>query len=184
MTDDEIIALYFDRSENAISETDIKYGKLCSKVICGILYDRRDSEECLNDTWMALWNAIPPQRPHPFKAYICRIAKNLALKKQKYNHAGKRYSELETSLDELSDCAGSGHNVEQEVEQKSIESAIDQFLAGLSKEKRILFMRRYWFLHSVKEIAEDFHITEKTASMRLMRIRRQLRHFLEQEGYV
>ncbi len=184
MTDDEIIALYFARSENAISETALKYGKLCSKVIWGILYDSRDSEECLNDTWMALWNAIPPQKPHPFKAYVCRIAKNLALKKQAYNHAGKRYSELETSLDELSDCASQGHNVEQEVEQKSIESAINQFLAKLPKEKRILFMRRYWFLHSVREIAEDLHITERTASMRLARIRRQLKHFLEQEGYV
>lgn len=184
MLDDEILNLYFSRSEDAITETETKYGKLCRKIIWGILADKRDSEECINDTWMALWNAIPPQKPNPFKAYVCRVAKNQALKKLEYNHAEKRHSEWEASLDELSECVNAAVNVEKEVEQKEIESAINQFLDKLSHEKRILFIRRYWFLHPVKEIARDYRISEKTASMRLARIRKQLKKFLEQEGFL
>lgn len=183
VTDGEIIDLYFARSEDAISETNIKYGKLCFQIIFGILCDKRDSEECINDTWMALWNAIPPKKPNPFKAYVCRVAKNLALKKWEYNHAGKRNSELEMSLEELSDCVNTAVDVEREVEQKLMEDVMNRFLAGLPAEKRILFLRRYWFLHSVKEIADNYHISEKTASMRLARIRKQLKCFLEQEGF-
>lgn len=182
--DKEILALYYERSEHAIRETDIKYGKLCRKISMGLLNDKRDSEEIINDTWITMWDTIPPKKPNPFKAYVCRVVKNLSMKKYEYNHAMKRRSNYETSLEELADCISNGGNVEDSALQKELAGVINRFLDSLSKEKRIMFLRRYWFMHSVKEIAKDNHISEKSASMRLTRIRQQLREYLIREGYV
>ena len=115
MTDKEIIALYFKRSENAIEQTDEKYGRLCHSISINILNDTRDSEECVNDTYLTLWNKIPPKEPNPFKAYICRIIKNLSLKKYEFNHAKKRNSAYETSLDELAEKKKSLNQVAHEM---------------------------------------------------------------------
>lgn len=183
MTDEEILALYYERSENAICETDRKYGKLCRKISIGIIQDKRDSEEIINDTWLALWGSIPPGKPDSFKAYVCRVVKNLSLKKYEYNHARKRRSEYETSLEELADCVSGGENVEESMLQKELVDVINRFLGSISKENRIIFLRRYWFMHSVREIARDNHISEKCASMRLTRIRQQLKTYLHKEGY-
>lgn len=182
MEDEEILALYLARSEDAIRETELKYGKLCQKISMGILNDRRDSEECLNDTWMVMWNTIPPKKPNPLKAYICRVVKNLSMKKYEYNHAKKRRSEYEASLDELEDCICSSKDVEKSIEKKELTDAVNRFLEKLPREKRILFLRRYWFMHSLKELAKDYHISEKAVSMRLMRTRENLKIFLEREG--
>ena len=181
--DEEILKLYYARSENAIRETDRKYQKLCRKIAFGILADHRDSEEVVADTWMTLWNTIPPKEPNLFKAYVCRVVKNLALKKYEYNHARKRKSEYESSLDELTECICTRENVEEYVLEKELEEAINEFLENLPKEKRIMFIRRYWFMNSVKKIARDFHISEKSASMRLARLREQLREYLRKESY-
>ena len=165
MTDEDILALYFKRSEEAIKETNIKYGNLCRKISGNILKDERDSEECVNDTWLALWNAIPPKKPNPMKAYVCRITKNLALKRYQFNHAGKRYCEYELSLDELADCVSHDSNVHHNIEAMELSRAVNCFLDQLSAEKRILFVRRYWFLQPVKEIAADYHITADRKSV-------------------
>ncbi len=183
LTDEEILALYYERSENAICETDRKYGKLCRKISNGIILDKRDREEIINDTWLALWDAIPPGKPDSFKAYVCRVVKNLALKKYEYNHAMKRRSEYEISLEELADCVSGGGNVEESMLQKELVDVINQFLKSISRENRMIFLRRYWFMHSVKDIARDNHISEKSASMRLTRIRQQLKMYLHKEGY-
>lgn len=182
MTDKEIIALYFKRSENAIEQTDIKYGRLCHSISIHILNDKRDSEECINDTYLTLWNKIPPKEPNPFKAYICRVIKNLSLKKYEFNHAKKRNSEYETSLDELEECVSDGMKVSASVEFEELRGAINMFLSELPEKKRILFLRRYWFLQPVKEIARDYGITEKNASMRLLRLRKELKEYLVKEG--
>ena len=116
MTDKEIIALYFKRSENAIEQTDEKYGRLGHSISINILNDTRDSEECVNDTYLTLWNKIPPKEPNPFKAYICRIIKNLSLKKYEFKHAKKRNSAYETSLDELAECVSYGTEASDSVE--------------------------------------------------------------------
>ena len=184
MEDDEILALYLARSENAITETACKYGKLCLGISFGILHDRRDSEECLNDTWLAMWNTIPPKEPNPFRAYLCRVVKNLSIKKYEYNHAKKRRGEYEASLDELEDCISSRKDIEDSVMQKELIKAVNHFLSELPKEKRILFLRRYWFMHSLKDIARDNHISEKALSMRLARMRGELKEYLGQEGFV
>jgi len=166
MTDKEIIALYFKRSENAIEQTDVKYGKLCHSISINILNDTRDSEECVNDTYLTLWNKIPPKEPNPFKAYICRIIKNLSLKKYEFNHAKKRNSEYDS------------------VEFDELRTAINTFLFELPEKKRILFLRRYWFLQPVKDIAKDYGITEKTASMRLARLREKLQQYLQEKELI
>lgn len=183
MKDKEIVTLYFERVENAILETDKKYGKLCRKISMGITNDIRDTEEIINDTWMTVWNTIPPKNPHSLKTYICRIAKNLSLKKYEYNHALKRKSEYEYSLEELNDCIGSKENVEEGIMQEELVHVINQFLGNISEENRILFLKRYWFLYSVKDIAKEARISEKNASMRLARIRKQLKQYLRKEGY-
>lgn len=182
--DKEILALYLARSEDAIRETECKYGKLCRSISFGILHDRRDCEECLNDTWLAVWNTVPPKEPNPFRAYLCRIVKNLSIKKYEYTHAKKRRGEYEASLDELADCIGSGKDVEDRVVRQELVHAIDRFLSELPKEKRILFLRRYWFLHPLKDIAGDCHISEKALSMRLSRVRAQLKESLVREGFI
>lgn len=182
MTDKEIIALYFKRSENAIEQTDVKYGRLCHSISIHILNDKRDSEECVNDTYLTLWNKIPPKEPNPFKAYICRVIKNLSLKKYEFNHAKKRNSEYETSLDELEECVSDGMKVSDSVEFEELKDAINMFLSELPEKKRILFLRRYWFLQPVKEIARDYGITEKNVSMRLLRLRKDLKGYLIDEG--
>lgn len=184
MTDKEIIALYFKRSENAIEQTDVKYGKLCHSISINILNDTRDSEECVNDTYLTLWNKIPPKEPNPFKAYICRIIKNLSLKKYEFNHAKKRNSEYEASLDQLEECVSDGTEASESVEFKELQMAIDMFLSELPEKKRILFLRRYWFLQPVKEIAKDYGITEKTASMRLSRLREKLQQYLQEKELI
>ena len=137
----------------------------------------------MNDTWMTAWNTIPPKKPQSFKAYLCRITKNLSLKKYEYHHALKRRSEYEFSLEELSDCVAGVQSVEDGIAQMELTETINSFLDNISKENRILFLKRYWFLYPIKEIAKDFHISEKNASMRLVRIRKQLKEYLIKEGY-
>ena len=182
--DQEIVQLYHERCEDAIHETNLKYGKLCRRISFGILGDSRDSEEVVSDTWMALWNSIPPKRPESFKAYVCRVAKNLALKRYEYDHAQKRRCNYEDSLEELKECIGVQKGVEERILEKELTESVNRFLGSLPKEKRLLFLKRYWFLYSVKELAAENRVSEKTMSMRLARLRKQLKKYLEQEGYM
>ena len=184
MNDQEIIALFWARQESAISATADKYGRYCHSIAYNILYNHFDAEECVNDTYLTLWNKIPPKEPNPFKAYICRIIKNLSLKKYEFNHAKKRNSEYEASLDELEECVSDGTEASEAVEFKELQMAINMFLSELPEKKRILFLRRYWFLQPVKDIAKDYGITEKTASMRLARLREKLQQYLQEKELI
>lgn len=183
MDDEKIINLYINRQEIAIHETDKKYGRLCNGISMGILNDKRDCEECISDTWLTLWNQIPPKRPNPLKAYICRIIKNLSLKRYEHDHAKKRNSEYDLSIEELNDCVSKKENVEGKIEYKELKKLIAVFIEELPKEKRVLFLRRYWFLQSVKEIAKDYDMTPKNISVKLLRIRKELKEFLREEGF-
>ena len=146
-----------------------------------ILSVHHDAEEAVNDTYLALWNTIPPQRPDPFSAYVYRVGKNTALKKLRHNAAQKR-SSYTVSLDELSECIAAG-TLEDEIDARLLGRAIDRFLDTVSKENRVLFLRRYWFGDSLTELAETFQISQNTASVRLHRIRTQLHTYLIKEGY-
>lgn len=182
MDDQEIIALYWAREEDAIRETCGKYAPLCRSIVGRILASREDGEECLNDTWLGLWNAIPPQRPRRFAAFVARVARNLALKRYDYVTAARRSPEAVRSLEELGDCVSGRETVESEVENRRTEEAISAFLRGLEEEKRTVFLLRYWHFMTVGDICRRTGFGESRVKSMLSRTRRKLREHLEQEG--
>ena len=184
LNDHEIIALFFERSEQAITELIIKYGAAIRKVALNILKNGQDVEECLNDTYLQLWNRIPPARPERLGAYACRIARNLSLKLHYSNTAEKRNSYYDVALQELEESIPALSTVESEADAKELTGYLDLFLQGLSDKDRYLFMRRYWYGDGVSEIAEELHIAPHAASVRLFRLRQKLRNYLQKEGLI
>ena len=182
MDDSKIIELFFERSEQAIIELSNKYGAICSKVADNILNNRLDSEECVNDAYLGVWNTIPPQRPNPLLSYVCRIVRNLALKKYHENTAQKRNSYYDVALDEIADCIPAAFSVEDEIMAKEAAGVIDDFLETLDQQSRIMFIRRYWYADSIEEIAALFHKSKHYISVRLSRIRKALRQYLGKKG--
>jgi RNA polymerase sigma-70 factor (ECF subfamily) len=182
LNDREIIALYWERSESAVEETEKKYGKLCRHIAMNILQNSQDVEECINDTFLGAWNSIPPQKPAVLSAYICRIARNCALKKFHYNNSKKRNAQLEISLAELEDCISQNDGEVHPGETELLAKAISTFLRTLSYENRAIFMRKYWFFDSVSDIADRFAISESKVKSILFRIRGKLKDFLMKEG--
>ena len=182
MEDSRIIDLFLERSEQAIGELGKKYGALVTKTSVNILHDPQDAEECANDTWLAVWNSIPPHRPDPLAAYVCRIARNLAISRYRANTAAKRDAGFELVLDELAEVVPSGVDLEKELETRELLAAVERFLAMLDRDDRVLFVRRYWFADSVKELAAASHSRESRISARLFRLRGKLRNYLKKEG--
>ncbi len=182
MEDREIIDLYWARDEAAIRETDLKYGRLCTCIAGNILSNKEDCEECVNDTYFAVWNAIPDKRPNKFLAYIGKITRNLALKKYEYAAAAKRNPSAVTSLEELGDCVSGRDSVESEVENRRIESAIDDFLWQQDERKRNIFIRRYWYFESIEGICQRTGFSQSKVKSMLFEMRRKLRVYLEGEG--
>lgn len=181
MQDEQILDLFFARSEQAIRELDRKYGRMCHKLSLQILNNRLDAEECVNDAYLGMWNAIPPARPHPLPPYLCKIVRNLSLKLYYRNTAAKRNSVYEIAMQELEPCLSSPDTVETVIESKELARLIEGFLDTLTTENRVIFMRRYWFCDTYTQIAERMELTEKTVSVRLTRIRRQLKRFLTEK---
>ena len=159
MDDQQIIDLYFDRNEQAITETDVKYGKLCHSIAYNILSNREDSEECVNDTYIGVWNAIPPTRPDNFMAFVCRIARNLSLKRLEFLKREKRSADVILSLDELS-AVLPDERYAPDVSDEDVGRLISQFLRTQKEDVRNVFIRKYYFFDSVKEIAERYSFTE------------------------
>lgn len=183
MDDSKIIALYFDRSEQAISETANKYGRYCHYIAFQILHNTEDSEECVNDTYFRAWNAIPPKRPERLRTFLGKITRNLSLNKWEKQTTQKRGSgQTEQVLEELMECIPSENNVEKVIEDKLIVQIINDFLDHLSTEKRKIFVRRYFYFSSIKEIARDFGISESKVTVTLFRTRQMLKDVLEREG--
>lgn len=182
MEDAKIIDLFFLRSEMAVRELEKKYGTVCKKLEFHILNNKEDAEECVNDAYLAAWNNIPPNRPTPLRAYLCRIVRNLSIKKYKANTAEKRNSFYDISLEELAECIPARETVEDQWDAKELGKQLDAFLGTLDQKSRVLFLRRYWFSEPLAELATDFHITEHNAAVRLSRIRAKLRNYLSKEG--
>ena len=182
MTDSEIIDLFFERSEQAIPEIIKNHGVSVGHVAYNILGNAQDTEECVNDTWLAAWNSIPPTRPLSLGSFLCRIARNLAIKKYHSNSACKRNSYYDLALDELSECISSGSSPEDEYSAKELAVLIDSFLDALSYEDRFVFMRRYWYADSLENIAEMSGMSYGSVSVRLHRIRNKLKKLLTKEG--
>ncbi len=182
LEDSKIIDLFFERSEDAISVLSDKYGALCEKLAVGILKNGRDAEECVNDTYLAVWNSIPPERPQRLISYVCRIARNIATAKYHSNTAEKRNSRYDVALDELEDCFASSESVEECCEANETARAINSFLMRLDSAERVMFVKRYFFAESVSDIAEHFGLTPHAVSVKLFRIRERLKKHLEREG--
>ena len=156
MDDSKIIELYMDRSEQAISETARKYGRYCHYIAYNILHNDEDSEECVNDTYLRTWNSIPPKRPNKLQTFLGKITRNLSLNKYEKQSAEKRGSgQIPLILDELTECIPADRNSETLVEDMVIKETLDRFLENLSADARKIFVRRYWYMSSVKEIAEE-----------------------------
>lgn len=183
MEDRQIIELYWARSDNAIEETQCKYGKLCYKIAYNILSNRQDSEECVNDTYLRAWNTIPPNRPEKLSAFLCRITRNQALKKYESNCAAKRGAgEVPLALEELATCIPAPDTVTEMTDYRDLIRQLNAFLSELSPEARKIFLRRYWALDSVRDIAADLGISESKVKVSLFRTRKKLNAYLEKEG--
>ena len=185
MEDSKIVELYLQRDENAIKETKEKYEKYCSYIANNILNSTLDTEECVNDTYLATWNSIPPNKPDSLRAYIGRIIRNIAINRYNSNKAKKRNENIEIALDELSEVIGDsesdGRNLTDEL---TVKYALNVFVGSLKQETREIFIRRYWYLSSIKEIARDYGISESKVKVTLLRTRERLREFLRKEGIV
>ncbi|MCL1865832.1 MAG: sigma-70 family RNA polymerase sigma factor [Oscillospiraceae bacterium] len=183
LTDSEIIALYESRDESAIGETARKYGAYCRAVAMNVLHSREDVEECVNDAYLKVWNAIPPEKPRAFPTFIGRITKNLSLDKYKSRNRQKRGGDdFALILSELEACVPSAKNTENEAESRELERLIDDFLSDISKNDRMFFVRRYWHNDSVADIAERYKVSESKVKSSLFRTRGKLKVKLTKEG--
>ena len=182
MDDLEIIELYFCRDEKALTETARKYGNYCYTVAFSVLNSMEDSKETVNDTYLELWNTIPPERPTVLSAFIGKITRRLAIDRWRKNTAVKRGGgEFEATLDELSECISDNANVEKIVEGKLIVSTINEFLKKLPDTERNVFICRYWYADSVKSVAKQFGFSESKVKSMLMRTRTKLKQKLAEE---
>jgi len=179
--DERIIELFFERSEQAITELSIKYDSLVKSIINNVLNNSSDVEECTNDTYLSIWNTIPPQKPMNLAAYLARVAKNTALNRYDYNTSKKRYSSYDMAIDELAELIPSEENVEEKILVNELSQAINAFLAEMSTEERVMFVARYWFGETVEEIAKKMSCNPKGVAVKLHRIRKKLRRYLEKE---
>ncbi len=186
MIDDEkIIDLFFERSEQGIRELDQKYGKICRNLSYNIVNNRQDAEECVNDAYLGAWNAIPPIRPDPLLSYIVKIVRNISLKIYWRKEAAKRSSHYTIAMEEIEACIADRKAVEDEIEAGELARIIEDFLDTLTLENRVIFMRRYWFADSCKDIAEFVGLSEKNISVRLTRIRKKMKQYLiEREVFI
>lgn len=184
MEDSQIIGLFEARSPEAIEQTRNKYDALCRSLAGKLLRSEEDVEECVNDTYLALWNTIPPAKPDPLSPYLARIIRNLALKRLEHLAAEKRNADALASFDELEEILSAPGTVEDALQEQALRQAILGFLEGQRKENRILFLRRYFFFDSVKEIARNYGLSESKVKSSLMRTRNKLKAYLIQEGYM
>lgn len=182
MNDTEIVSLFWNRSEQAVTELAKKYEKLIYYISDNILNNHEDATECVNDTYLGVWNTIPPKKPSVLQAFVCRIARNISLKKYRYNTSKKRDGRFDVSMNEL-DGIFSTDSTEDAITAKELGGLINTFLADLDADNRKIFVQRYWFCASVKEIAAHFEISENHVSVKLSRIRNQLKEYLKKEGY-
>ena len=183
MEDSEIIRLYWERSGDAIAATAGKYGGYCRAIARNILGSEEDAEECVNDAWLKLWNAIPPQRPARLSAFLGRVVRNLALDRFQRARAEKRGGGLEPVLEELSDCVSGGESVEQAIDRAELLAAINGFLGSLPKQKRDLFVLRYWYARPIGDIAAQQNMSVGSVTMSLKRSREKLKAYLTERGF-
>lgn len=184
MEDTEIVALYWRRDQQAISETAGKYGGYLNAIAMNILSNPEDSQECVNDTYLNAWNAMPPHRPAMLRTFLGKLTRNLAFNRYQRDHAQKRGGgEIPLILDELGDCVSGRLDVEASYDRKLLMAAIHAFLQKQPEVKRRVFLCRYWYADSVSSIARRFSLTENYVSVILSRLRTKLRQYLLKRGF-
>lgn len=182
MEDSQIVALYWQRNELAIRETDAKYGRYCHKIAHNILANREDAEECVNDTYVGAWNAIPPHRPAILQTFLGKLTRRISLNRWRSKSREKRGgSQTVLALDELGECVSDGMDTEQTVMGKELAEAVRRFLSTLPDQERDVFLSRYFFLASIAEISRSFGFSESKVKSMLLRTRRKLRTYLQKE---
>ena len=183
MEDHRIIELYWQRSDQAIRESDAKYGRYCSAIAANICGNPQDAEECVSDTWFTAWNQIPPRRPKILSAFFGAITRNSAINRVRSQQREKRGGgQLELALEELQDCIAGPQDVEKAAELRELQEVIRGFVADLKREDRLLFLSRYYFMAPVAEIAEKYGMGESKVKTRLYRLRKKLGKVLQEEG--
>lgn len=183
MDDQQIIALFFQRDERALEETNRQYGGRCKGLARNFLQSVEDVEECVSDAYLAAWQTIPPARPHPFLTYLLKLVRNHALHRYWYNAAAKRRSNYTVALEEIEHTLAAEHaDIEEAVTAKELARQIEALLDTWDKADRVFFIKRYWFGESYKIIAAEMGLSEKNVSVRLSRLRQKLKAHLRQEG--
>jgi RNA polymerase sigma-70 factor (ECF subfamily) len=180
MEDDRIISLYWQRDERAIRETETKYGRYCYTVAYNILHSHEDADECVNDTWHGAWNAMPPEKPNKLQCFLARITRNIAIDRYRYDGAQKRGAEVDCVIDEYWECIPD-ESISMD-DEMALKQAINGFLASLDTKTRVIFMRRYWYSMSIRDIADGMHLSEGNISLILHRTRSKFRNYLTKEG--
>lgn len=184
LPDERIVELYWQRDETAIDETDKKYKKYLYAIAYNILHDGMDCEECLDDTYLGVWNAIPPQKPSAFAAFISKITRNIAITRYEKNIAKKRRpTELMISIDELDECIPSDYSVEEEYAARELGRIINDYVQTLDERKKFVFVSRYYCFDKISDIASMLHLSERTVLNDLSSIRCGLKEALAREGY-
>ena len=183
MDDSKIIEMYFQKNQKAITETDKKYGKMLHTIAYNILFDISESQECVNDTYLNVWNKIPPTNPKSFKAFIARIIRYISIDRLRKNTADKRNSEYTRSLDELSEVVSGNESLEENAIEKELIEAINKFLSSLSEKHCDMFVMRYFYADSIKDIAKFTGKTVSNVKTTLFRIRKDLLDYLKKEGF-
>ena len=184
MTDEKIVELYWERSEEAIKETDKQYGRYFHYIAKEILQDEEDAKEIVNDTYLKAWNSIPPERPDPLKAFLGRITRQLSLNRLEQNKAQKRGGgQYLLALDELAECIPNGSGSEDFASNIDLTDAINRFLRSLPIEQRRVFIKRYWYMSSIADTAISFGMSESKVTSILFRVRNKLKEHLTKEGF-
>ena len=184
MEDKDIVKLYWERDKQAIAETSDKYGGYCKSIALNILHSREDAEECVNDTYLNTWNAIPPHRPKMLSTFLGKIVRNLSFNKYKAEHSQKRGGyETAVILDEISEIVSGKEDTENEVTARELIDEINSFIDSLREDKRYIFIRRYWYADSITYIAKQCKRSENSVSAELSRERQKLRDYLTKRGY-
>ena len=184
MEDSQIVALYWARDEAALAESEQKYGGYCRAIALGILENREDAAECVNNTWLRAWKAMPPRRPARLDAFLGKLTRNLSLDRWRALRAQKRGGgQTELALSELEECLPAASCPEREAEARDLAESLNRFLEALPREKRVIFVQRYWYLCSVEKLAAMHGMGKNTAASILFRLRSQLREHLKKEGF-
>ncbi len=183
MEDLEIVELYWNRDETALKETADKYGNYCYSIAYGILYNNEDAQECVNDTYLGAWNAIPPHHPAVLSTFLGKITRRLSLNRRRNDNARKRGGgEITVSFDELEECIADDKTIREELEEQELAEVLNEFLAGLKENERKVFVCRYWYFEPVNEIAMRFMYSPSKVKMMLKRTRDKLKEHLEKRG--